>query len=499
MAAHFTKCFLDEVVLLTRNLHRPLRSVTRCYNRHRSIAEELFPQRLVLPENHGYVPILTPTQISTLLSTYESEIQKHVVGQKAIKGFDTNELGSNSPIEDRRAQARLVQTNGALFAVFDGHGGCACAQAVKERLFNYIAVSLLPTQKLEELNHAMKTDTPMDICDWHFNANCYFNEEMSMLHRASLQKYIVESLSIFDDESEEGDKSCVARGLRNAFMRLDNDLSTEAQPVGGAVYMEALEVALSGACACVAHIDGLDLHVANVGDARAVIGQTDGENWTVQALTTDHCTSTESECERVKRKHPSEERTVIRNSRLLGQLIPLRAFGDMRYKWSVNDLKSIVNILDTPYARNIIPPNYYTPPYLTCEPEITHYRLTPKDKFLVIASDGLWEQLSDEKVVKIVGAFLEGKETADRFRITRPTTLGELNEQLQRRKVGLANKTEDCNVATHLLRHALGHEHHKVSDMLTLPSDLVRYYRDDITITVVFFDSDHVGKQYNEH
>ncbi len=71
------------------------------------------------------------------------------VGQKAVAGYDTNELESNSPIEDRRAQAQLVQTDGALFAVLDGHGGPACAQAVKERLFNYIAVSLLPAQTLE--------------------------------------------------------------------------------------------------------------------------------------------------------------------------------------------------------------------------------------------------------------------------------------------------------------------------------------------------------------
>ncbi len=70
-------------------------------------------------------------------------------GQKVIKGFYTNELESNTPIEDRRAQAQLVQTEGALFAVFDGHGGPACAQAVKERLFNYIAVSLLPIHALE--------------------------------------------------------------------------------------------------------------------------------------------------------------------------------------------------------------------------------------------------------------------------------------------------------------------------------------------------------------
>ena len=39
---------------------------------------------------------------------------------------------------------RLLHTDGVLYGVYDGHGGCACAQAVKERLLTYIAVALLP-------------------------------------------------------------------------------------------------------------------------------------------------------------------------------------------------------------------------------------------------------------------------------------------------------------------------------------------------------------------
>ena len=60
------------------------------------------------------------------------------------------------------------------------------------------------------------------------------------------------------------------------------------------------------------------------------------------------------------------------------------------------------------------------------------------------------------------------------------------------RKSGLSYKTEDNNVATHLIRHALGGEHRKVSEMLTLPKDIVRYYRDDITIIVIFFDEEYL-------
>lgn len=41
-------------------------------------------------------------------------------------------------------------------------------------------------------------------------------------------------------------------------------------------------------------------------------------------------------------------------------------------------------------------------PVMTAEPSILVRQLTPQDLFLIFASDGLWEQLSDETVVDIV-------------------------------------------------------------------------------------------------
>jgi serine/threonine protein phosphatase PrpC len=43
-------------------------------------------------------------------------------------------------------------------------------------------------------------------------------------------------------------------------------------------------------------------------------------------------------------------------------------------------------------------------------PEILEHRLTHEDKFLIVASDGLWEFLSNKKVVQIVEKYWqEGK------------------------------------------------------------------------------------------
>ena len=459
---------------------------------------ELFPQRLVLPDDHGYVPTLSPLQVTSLLAVNETSLENntnHILHE--IKGYESNQLGSNFPCEDRRRQARLTHTNGTLYAVFDGHGGLACAQAVSERLFEYIAVSLLPVEKQEEYSHSLKTDSGMELLNWHYNNNDYSNEEMSSLHRNSLQKFVINNLSTagFDDHDGE---DMVAQALQTAFVQLDSDMSAEALPVGGSLNLEALEVGLSGACATVAHVSDLSVHVASLGDCRAVVGQVDNNgNWVAKPLTRDHSINCPDEVDRLKSSHPtSEHNFVIKNNRLLGQLIPTRAFGDFRFKWSISDLKNVVKILDSPYAQNLIPMNYYSPPYLYNVPDVAHHRLTTNDRFLILASDGLWDTMSSSDAVRLVGEYIEGKETDEKFRLQdRTLTIGNINDLLHKRKQGLANKSTDQNSATHLIRNGLGKEHRKVSEMLTITPEVVRYYRDDITVTVIFFDERYIQQR----
>lgn len=63
------------------------------------------------------------------------------------------------------------------------------------------------------------------------------------------------------------------KAIEKAFLRLDNDISIEALPKDGeSLNLKTMSVAMSGAVACVAHIDGPHLHIANVGDSCAVLG-----------------------------------------------------------------------------------------------------------------------------------------------------------------------------------------------------------------------------------
>jgi serine/threonine protein phosphatase PrpC len=46
---------------------------------------------------------------------------------------------------------------------------------------------------------------------------------------------------------------------------------------------------------------------------------------------------------------------------------------------------------------------------VTAEPEILELDLSPEDKFIVLASDGVWEFLSNDQIAKIVMPYFECK------------------------------------------------------------------------------------------
>lgn len=278
------------------------------------------------PRDYASTPqrfYLTPPQVNSILKANEYSFKVPEFDGKnvsSVLGFDSNQLPANAPIEDRRSAATCLQTRGMLLGVFDGHAGCACAQAVSERLFYYIAVSLLPHETLLEIENAVESGRALlPILQWHKHPNDYFSKEASKLYFNSLRTYWQELIDL-----NSGETTDVREALINAFKRLDNDISLEAQvgdPNSFLNYL-VLQVAFSGATACVAHVDGIDLHVANTGDSRAMLGvQEEDGSWSAVNLSFDHNAQNEREVERVKMEHPkSEEKSVVKQDRLLGLL-----------------------------------------------------------------------------------------------------------------------------------------------------------------------------------
>lgn len=45
-------------------------------------------------------------------------------------------------------------------------------------------------------------------------------------------------------------------------------------------------------------------------------------------------------------------------------------------------------------------------PYVTCDPEITLHTITPDDQYIILASDGLWDVMSNEEVGTFITRYL---------------------------------------------------------------------------------------------
>ncbi|KAH8338823.1 hypothetical protein KR074_001562, partial [Drosophila pseudoananassae] len=431
------------------------------------------------------LPQLSPYDVNLVLR--ENEFVFNFPLDGTIRSYETNQLGSNSPCEDSRTEASLLHRNGFICGIFDGHAGAACGQVVSKRLLRYVSAATLPRQVLRK--QVKKGCSSQSFLKCH-NDNVDFVSEIKPIYEASFQKYIKQLC-----ETPQRD---VASELVDAFLQLDNGLSEEALSVSN---LRTMGVAMSGAVACLVHLEGLQLHVASTGDCGAVLGILDPQThqWTPKKLNIEHNTENIGEVRRILAEHPRQEQeTVIRNGRLLSQLAPLRAFGDFRYKWSLDVMQNKVVPM---FGDHAMAPNYYTPPYLTARPDVQQHTLGPNDKFLVIASDGLWDFLSPSEVVSLVGQHIDSKKILEPMRLPEDdnVTLEQISAQLAQRKAGLTRKPIDSNAATHLIRNALGAtdygiEHSKISYYLTLPKDVVRLYRDDITITVIYFNSEQIAK-----
>uniref|UniRef100_UPI0025AE6A46 pyruvate dehydrogenase [acetyl-transferring]-phosphatase 1, mitochondrial-like isoform X4 n=1 Tax=Doryrhamphus excisus TaxID=161450 RepID=UPI0025AE6A46 len=497
------------------------RTFRRCCRLHRFLSSPP-PELLTLhfpagnggrkPGTQQKVGHMNSAQIQQILKANEySHILPRGPASHGVLSFHSNMLSSNHPGEDYRSSATFLSDGGGvLFGVFDGHGGPACAQAVSQRLFYYITVATLPLKTLVELERAVEEERAVPpLLEWLKHCRDHRCPDGGATSFHSLRTYWQERLDEDPDDAEE-DVSRLSSALVSAFRRLDYDLSVEAQvhmsmsshrrpSLSGDTSLSCpLRVALSGCTACVAHVSKGVLHVANLGDSRAVLGvqESDGR-WSAVSLTNDHNAQNPDEVQRILREHPwSERRTVVRHERLLGLLLPFRAFGDIRFKWSAETLSRLYET--RPDVLSVVgegartpPAHYLTPPYLSAEPEVTQHHIAPSDKFVVLASDGLWELMHRQTVVQLVGQHLKGLQQQRPITPTAGMTLADLQRLLLERKGRVQSVLEDQNAATHLLRHALGDDGYgavasnRLIKMLSLPADLARRYRDDITITVI--------------
>ena len=128
---------------------------------------------------------------------------------------------------------------------------------------------------------------------------------------------------------------------------------------------------------------------ANLGDSRGILGKLNDNKWTYESLSRDHKPSEIDEALRIKYKngdiHPyfdengnfsGPNRVWLKNQGIPG-LAMTRSFGDI--------IGSSIGVIS--------------------EPEIKFFYHEKNDKFIIIGSDGLWEYISCQEAVDIVGNY----------------------------------------------------------------------------------------------
>ena len=376
------------------------------------------------------------------LQRYEAE---RVVRHPVVKSFDVNFLASNSPIEDRFVVGVSRSLGVALFSIIDGHKGYHCSHFLQKHILQYVISKLHSEAKITGTN-----DLEI-LLDMNMTQVDGVKEEEEIVHVPLLSESVIEKC------------------LQESFVSLDQDISNEAiadikRVLQGHSYTadmkERVMRAVEGACALVSFVNQERISVASTGDCRVVLGHKLPDNtWAAVPLTVDQNAKHPGEVERLKKAHPGEENAVIFDNRVLGRLMPFRTFGDVDFKWEEKYLEGIMPVR----------PEYRTPPYITAEPVISQHKLQKGDRFIILASDGLWELISNENAVNIVAETLE---EAKAWSLTSKTT----------------NQCCRQNAATKLLWSSLGGTEETVTGFLNLPiPEHSRLFRDDITVIVVFF------------
>eukprot|EP00258_Populus_trichocarpa_P017516 XP_006378750.2 probable protein phosphatase 2C 38 isoform X2 [Populus trichocarpa] len=219
------------------------------------------------------------------------------------------------------------------------------------------------------------------------------------------------------------------------------------------------QIASVGACCLVGVVCSGVLYIANAGDSRAVLGRLERAIKEIKAiqLSYEHNASIESVREELHSLHPDDPHIVVLKNkvwRVKGLIQISRSIGDAYLKRAEYNRE--------PLLAKFRLPEPFNKPILKAEPTILVQKLYPEDQFLIFASDGLWEHLSNQEAVDFV-------HSCPRNGVARKLLKAALREAAKKREM-------------------------RYSDLKKIDRGVRRHFHDDITVIVLFLDSNLVSR-----
>ncbi|KAF8410377.1 hypothetical protein HHK36_002905 [Tetracentron sinense] len=219
------------------------------------------------------------------------------------------------------------------------------------------------------------------------------------------------------------------------------------------------QIAAVGSCCLVGVICSGTLYIANLGDSRAVLGRlvkATGDVLSMQ-LSVEHNVAIESVRQELHSLHPDDSQIVVLKHnvwRVKGLIQVSRSIGDVYLKKAEFNREPLYAKfrLREPFRR----------PIMSSEPSISVHELHAHDQFIIFASDGLWEQLSNQEAVDIV-------QNHPRSGSARRLVKAALQEAAKKREM-------------------------RYSDLKKIDRGVRRHFHDDITVIVLFLDTNLVSR-----
>ncbi|KAF5475956.1 hypothetical protein F2P56_007710 [Juglans regia] len=243
--------------------------------------------------------------------------------------------------------------------------------------------------------------------------------------------------------------------IRKAFMATEKDFLSLVKKQ----WLSKPQIASAGSCCLVGVIYNGLLYVANAGDSRVVLARAERATREVTAiqLSDEHNASIKSVREELQAMHPHDLDIVVlkhRVWRVKGLIQVSRSIGDAYLKRAEFNREPLL-----PRFRL---PEPFLKPILSSEPSISVHKLRPEDQFLIFASDGLWEHLSNQEAVQIVDNY-------PRNGVARRLLKAALREAAKKREM-------------------------RYSDLKKVDKGVRRHFHDDITVVVVFIDQHSINR-----
>ena len=214
----------------------------------------------------------------------------------------------------------------------------------------------------------------MGVLDGHG----YFGHEVS--------EYIKENLPmdlnrILKAKNVNLNKDDLSEIIKQAFAMENNSLLRNRQ----------IDSTFSGST-CVAVIYTSEkLIIMNLGDSRCILGKKINNEYKIENLTKDHKPNVQEEAERIK-SYGGRIRAMMDDE---GNFV-----GPLRVYLKDKDIPGLA------MTRSF--GDYYASTVGTISiPDVTEYKFSSSDKFLILASDGLFEFMSNEELVNIVSEYYE--------------------------------------------------------------------------------------------